>query len=114
MKSDRLGLLLMSAGFVAWFAALSLLYGIQSLGCAHGWDKIQIGPTSLLRVTLLVLWLAFFPPVIALYLWSRRRISASQNAQSRFLWTATGASTTAASVALLWIGVLILYASLCI
>lgn len=114
MKSDRVGLLLLSAGFAAWFAAFSILYGIQSLGCIQGWDKLQIGFISFLRTILLLIWLAFFPLLIAIFFWSRKRMSASRSPRSRFLWTATTASTAASFVALLWIGTLLFYASLCV
>lgn len=47
------------AGLVVWAVAFSVFYGAQGLVCARGWQDVAIGPVSVGRALLVVLWLAF-------------------------------------------------------
>lgn len=60
-------------GFAVWSVAFITLYSLHGIGCAHAWDAVRIGPTSLQRLVQVTLWLAFLPPLIALALWQRKR-----------------------------------------
>jgi len=47
--------LLVVAGFSLWAAGFVLLYSVQSIGCARGWDETAVfGSWSALRLLLIV------------------------------------------------------------
>ena len=61
-------ILLLVAGFGIWGVTFNLLYGLQALGCAAGWDGAHVGSVSMLRVALTgayVLHLAAFGGLLA-------------------------------------------------
>ncbi len=47
------------AGLIVWAVAFSAIYGLQGLVCALGWQAVSLGPVSLGRLLLIVLWLGF-------------------------------------------------------
>lgn len=51
-KTRAQSLLALMAGFTAWSVAFVGLYAGLSIGCALGWNGVQIGPISLLRLLL--------------------------------------------------------------
>lgn len=48
-------LLTLAAGFTIWASGFAVIYAVQGVGCAYGWDLIAIGPVSLLRLALGIL-----------------------------------------------------------
>jgi hypothetical protein len=42
-------LLTLAAGFTIWAIGFAVIYAVQGAGCAYGWDRIALGPISLLR-----------------------------------------------------------------
>jgi hypothetical protein len=52
----RPGLLLaLVLGFGLWAAGFAAIYGVQGVGCARGWDAVDLGPLTMLRALLIVL-----------------------------------------------------------
>jgi len=66
------------SGLIVWAAAFSALYGLQGLVCAFGWQATALGPLSLGRALLIVLWLA----VLALLSWMAWRFWPRQQGPS--------------------------------
>lgn len=63
IRSDRMALVHLIAGFTVWSIAFALLYGLQALGCAYGWPyhrAILIGAYLLMLAPLLGLALFRF------------------------------------------------------
>jgi len=53
------------SGLIVWAFAFSAIYGLQGLVCGLGWPAVALGPVSLGRALLILLWLAF----VALLSW---------------------------------------------
>ncbi len=53
-------------GLIVWAAVFSLLYAIEGMGCAQGWD------VRLLRGTLVAIWLASIALLIVMAARTRR------------------------------------------
>ena len=62
-------LLALVAGFGIWSVAFVALYAGLSIGCALGWNAVEIGPISLLRLLLIS---GFIVTLLALALIARR------------------------------------------
>lgn len=45
-----------AGGLLGWAAAFVLIYGLHGLGCAAGWDKVDLGSASLQRAVLVLSW----------------------------------------------------------
>ena len=45
-----------SAGLILWASGFSLLYGLHGIGCASGWNEIQMADGTLLRWLLVSTW----------------------------------------------------------
>jgi hypothetical protein len=103
----------MTLGFGLWFATLSILYAVQGTGCANGWDRIEVGPASLLRLALLVLWSVSLAALAAFYARCRRARAQAAPGAGRFLWRASAALTVAAVAATCWVGLAIFVPSIC-
>lgn len=54
-----IALLRATSGLIVWAIAFALLYGLQGLACAGGWDAISAGPLPLGQAVLVLVWLAF-------------------------------------------------------
>lgn len=67
----RGALLAAAGGLFGWAAAFSSVYGLHGLGCAMGWEHIDLGPLSLQRTVLVVSWLAWLA-LLALWVWRVR------------------------------------------
>jgi len=52
-------LLRISAGLLLWAVSFSLLYALQGMSCALGWDMILLPIGSVSRWLLGIVWLAF-------------------------------------------------------
>ena len=52
-------LLVMIAGLAIWGLAFNVLYGLQALGCALGWNLVPFGPMSFHRAVLVGVLAAF-------------------------------------------------------
>lgn len=51
-------LVLLAAGFIVWSVAFVALYAMLSVGCAYGWDRIDLAAgLTLQRVQLIVIFL---------------------------------------------------------
>ena len=50
-------LLRISAGLLLWAASFSLLYALQGMSCAMGWDMIPLPMGNLSRWVLTIVWL---------------------------------------------------------
>lgn len=66
---NRSVLLAAAGGLFGWAAAFSWVYALQGIGCATGWDRVDLGSVSLQRAVLVVSWLAWSA---LLALWLRR------------------------------------------
>lgn len=113
MTSARRPLTAMIVGLGIWFATLSLLYAVQGAGCARGWNHIEVGPVSLLRLTLLALWLVTLAALAHFHARCRRARREADADTSRFLWRASAALTVSAVAATSWIGIAIFVPSVC-
>lgn len=71
--ASPLDAVLVVAGLVVWSLAFVVFYGVQGTGCALGWDRTPIGPISVLRLSLLLLWLLHLAAVAGLAAWTWRR-----------------------------------------
>ncbi|MFL9824204.1 hypothetical protein [Rhodoplanes sp. SY1] len=112
-RTDRaVTLLLLVAGFVIWSSAFVLLYALQSIGCAAGWERPTVAGTSLLRALLVLLWTAHVGALVALliYTWRRRPGGAEV---ARFAHRVAIGTSMVALVATLWTGAPIVAASMC-
>lgn len=109
-KPVSTGLIWLIAGFLVWTSALSSLYAVLSVGCVLGWERIALGPVSVQRLVLILVWAAHIFVLVLILLennpYSRHaslRKAASQE-PDRFLGQVTWASTIAALGATLWTG----------
>ncbi|WP_159712813.1 hypothetical protein [Geminicoccus flavidas] len=111
-------LLVIALGYTLWGGALVVLYGVLSLGCVFGWEEVMLGPLTLQRGLLLLLWLLSVL-VIALLSWQtcawlQAARAGRPTPLARFtLWLAAACSIAAAG-ATLFMGLPILGASACI
>lgn len=46
------------AGPTMWAAVFAAVYGLHGVGCALGWPALTLGPLSLHRAVLVVVWIA--------------------------------------------------------
>lgn len=67
-------LLMILAGFALWALAFVLLYGTQATGCKAGWHLVEIGPASLLRLVLALLFLLHLGAMLVLVRSLRRQV----------------------------------------
>lgn len=69
------GLAPLAAGFTVWAAGFVAVYATLSLGCAAGWDSIDLGPVSLQRAV--VAGLSFVTALASVFVAARlaRRLS---------------------------------------
>ncbi len=58
-------------GLVGWAAAFAVVYALHGVGCATGWDRLNLGPFSLQRVVLVLSWLVCVA-LLTLWLWRVR------------------------------------------
>jgi hypothetical protein len=102
-------LALLPLGFVAWALGFSVLYGAHALGCDAGWDRTPLGPTSLLRVALVLLWLAFLAATAIPAAITLRRIAA----RPRMMKLAAAGTSLAAIAAMALTGAPVIALRLC-
>ncbi|MEZ0170356.1 hypothetical protein [Microvirga sp. TS319] len=109
-------LLLLVAGFGIWSSAFASLYAANAIGCASGWQNVDVGPISLNRLVLAVLWIGHLsasglPLARCLKTW---RSHADQGHPSRFLSASALGANGCALFATLWTGLPIVSASACL
>jgi hypothetical protein len=80
------------AGLIGWSAAFLLLYGLHGLGCANGWDRIELGPTNVQRGVQVGTWLACLP-LLACLAWRLRAMRLSSTGGPGERWLAALAET---------------------
>jgi hypothetical protein len=102
-------LALLVAGFLVWATAFAALYGLHALGCDFAWHRIAIGPASLLRIFLVLLWVGALIAAGALAASSLRRAVGQSGTLSR----AAAASAVAAVFAIIWTGSPVALLGLC-
>jgi hypothetical protein len=106
----------MALGFAIWTLAFSLLYAVQATGCELGWHRQSVGPLSLLRGLLIILWVAHMAALAWLFLFCQRALATvpARATSNVFLWRASAALTVTAMVATVWIGLALLVPSMCV
>lgn len=67
-----LALLSAMGGLIGWAAAFASVYALHGLGCARGWDEVDLGPLSLQRAVLVLGWAAW-TALLAAWVWRVRR-----------------------------------------
>lgn len=103
----------LAAGFTVWSTAFLALYGAHALGCARGWEGQTVGPTSLLRLVLVTLWVAHLALAAGVAALARRRHRSAGNEVSGLLGELAFALGIVALAATLWIGLPALVLPLC-
>ncbi|MGJ3263044.1 MAG: hypothetical protein ACFE0R_07400 [Salinarimonas sp.] len=109
------GLIGLVAGFLLWSSAFLVLYGLHALGCAWGWEARVVGPTSWLRLALVVAWavhVALLAALLALA-WRGRPARDALERTPALIAGTTVALTLAALVATLWTGLPVVTYPLC-
>jgi hypothetical protein len=110
-------LLLLIAGFAIWGSAFMALYGVLSVGCLLGWEQIGLGPASLQRFVLLLIWIVHIVAIGLLLWWTARRLTAQHidepNPANFLIWAGWGSMVSALG-ATIWTGLPILLASSCL
>lgn len=106
----------LALGFAVWASAFAVLYAVQGTGCELGWHRHSVGPLSVLRWLLIVLWAAHMSVLAWLLLICRRALATvpAEATPNLFLWRAAAALTVAAMVATAWIGLALLVPSMCV
>ena len=72
-----------AGGLIGWAAAFTWVYALHGIGCASGWEQVDLGPANLQRLVLVLSWAvwvlvlvlswAVWVLVLALWLWRARR-----------------------------------------
>ena len=65
------------AGFIIWAAAFLLLYATQATGCHLGWQALDVGPVSVLRLSLTGIFLLVLVLLAGLYRYARQASGSS-------------------------------------
>ena len=114
-NTRRQAFFFMALGFGLWMSALSALYGAQGTMCELGWQRVEIGPISLLRLVLVAIWVAHIAMLVWFYLRCCRVLTAGEGhvPLDRFLWRSAASLTIAAIAATVWIGVAVWVPSMC-
>ncbi|MGP9822811.1 hypothetical protein ACTZWW_22520 [Salinarimonas sp. NSM] len=113
------GLIGLVAGFLVWSSAFLVLYGLHALGCAWGWEARAVGPTSALRLVLVLAWALHVALLAALALAARRGLppkgltGEGEDRTPALVAGATLVLTLAALVATLWTGLPVVAYPLC-
>jgi hypothetical protein len=95
-----------SAGLILWAFGFSLLYALQGMGCAFGWDATPLLGVNLLRAVLVATWLALVVAALAL-------LRLTRSAASNFEKRVTFATTLAGAGAMLVTGSPVALTSAC-
>jgi hypothetical protein len=105
----------MALGFALWMLALSVLYGAQGTMCELGWQRIELGPISLLRLVLAAIWVAHIAVLVWLYVRCYRVLTGGERhvPLDRFLWRSAAALAVAAIAATVWICMAVWVPSMC-
>jgi hypothetical protein len=109
-------LLLIVAGWTIWSMALVALYAVLSVGCELRWDETDLGPISLQRFVLVLIWLASVGALawLSRITWVRLKSPGSPSTElGRFNLWIVAAGSIAACAATFWMGLPILGASTC-
>jgi hypothetical protein len=95
--------------------ALSVLYGAQATMCALGWQRVGLGPISLPRLVLALIWAAHVGVLLWLYLRCHRVLTGRERYKplDRFLWRSAASLAVAAIAATIWIGMAVWVPSIC-
>jgi len=68
-----------AGGLIGWAAAFTWVYALHGIGCASGWERVDLGPASLQRLVLVLSW-AVWVMLLSLWLWRARRRRVNGNA----------------------------------
>lgn len=107
------GLLTLLVGFTLWSAAFLILYSMHALGCLWGWHLVELGPTSLLRVVLVGIWIGHVALIGVLALLTRRYVQGA-GSEGGFIGTIAYTLLLAGLVATLFNGVPAAWIPLCV
>lgn len=108
---ERRDLLALVAGPTVWAFGFSALYGLQGAGCQLGWDHVPVGPSTLLRVLLVLLWAAHLAAAAWAARWTVRRDYLPPD--GRVLRFAAIVLGVTGLVAMLWTGLPVMFTSMC-
>ncbi|MCW2370235.1 hypothetical protein [Sphingobium sp. B11D3D] len=96
------------AGLIAWAMAFALLYAVQGLSCAWGWDDAGLASVSAARVVLVVIYLVSVGAA-AWLCWVFRPRSSRMDLLA---WLAFASAVTGL-VSILYTGIPVLTATIC-
>lgn len=105
-------LLLLASGFGLWTLAFATLYGMLSIGCAFGWQEVELAfGLTLQRLQLVVLFFLFLLAHVGLLFKLKARARpAGETAVFQFIWTGSFLANAAAlaASAFTFVGVFVL------
>ncbi|HEX2525430.1 MAG TPA: hypothetical protein VHL31_03885 [Geminicoccus sp.] len=110
-------LLAIVAGWTAWSIVFVALYATLSVGCELGWQDRSIGPVSVQRLVLLLLWLTSVALLawLSWTVWTRLRCDhGREQSLPQFTGGLIVAGSTVACAATFWMGLPILGTSTCL
>lgn len=99
MKAPAFVLLL--TGFVIWAGAFLLLYAAQATGCHLGWQRIEFGPFSALRLLLAAMLVLVLALIGGLHWYGKRALGEPQTDEAKLLTKIAGILQAAALVSTL-------------
>jgi hypothetical protein len=88
--SRTLPFIALLSGFVGWSIAFLTIYAVQATGCHLGWQDINLGPLSALRLMLLATLGAVLIGLSLLGFWWRKRFTGTANSENFSLLRHTG------------------------
>jgi len=67
-----------AGGLIGWAAAFTGVYALHGIGCASGWERVDLGPATLQRLVLVLSWAVWVMLLslslsLSLSLWRARR-----------------------------------------
>ncbi|MFN3688139.1 hypothetical protein [Salinarimonas sp.] len=107
------GLLSLLVGFTIWSAAFLILYSMHALGCLWGWHQVTAGPTSLLRIVLVGIWIGHVA-ILAVVTLATRRYVAGAGSESGFIGAVAYTLLLAGLAATLFNGIPAAWIPLCV
>jgi len=98
--------------FTGWSLGFLLLYGVQATGCSLGWQHIAIGPVSVLRAALILLF-AVTTIIVATAIFVALSAEKTSSSMSRSMLTVTRYTAGAALFSTAYVFSGILWLELC-
>ncbi|MCW2365720.1 hypothetical protein M2341_001167 [Sphingobium sp. B7D2B] len=101
------------AGLIAWAAAFALLYAVQGLACAWGWDDAGLASVSAARVVLVVIYLVSVGAAAWLcWVFRPQPVRPESSRMDLLAWLAFASAVTGL-VSILYTGIPVLTATIC-